>query len=376
MAHSALPGPTQPRDPANTYRALLEAGTLAPDPAQAEVTARLQALHEELLKISNHQTGLSARRRRKTAPPRSLYIWGNVGRGKSMLMDLFFAHAPVEEKRRIHFHMFMQQVHARLHEIRVAAREAGGLGDPLSLLCGELARDVRLLCFDELQATDVADASLLLRLFEGLFAAGVVIVSTSNHPPANLYTGGVQRERFDKFVRLVGEKMDIVALTSPHDYRTQQMKSLSRTYFWPLGRDADRFLEEALGRLSTAPADALALEVQGRTLHLRRQGEVIVASFRELCEQPLGAADYLAIARATESLALTGIPMMIPEKRNEAKRFMTLIDVLYEHKMQLLCTAAAPPERLYPEGDGSFEFRRTASRLIEMQSEKYLAQEE
>lgn len=344
---------------------------LRPDAAQAEVAERLQVLHDQLSDFYKKKSVLALSS--KKPAPRSLYIWGNVGRGKSMLMDVFFEAAPLPAKRRVHFHRFMQEVHARIHLLRQKTQAVHGSGDPVALLIQELQAEVRLLCFDELQATDVADASLIFRLFEGLFAAGVVIVSTSNHPPANLYTGGVQRERFAKCTELLAKKMDVVPLTSPLDYRTQQLKSLQRTYFAPLGRDAEIFVEEVLKLLAPdTPPAPLRLSVHGRELALKAYGDVVVASFAELCGAALGAADYLALADAAETVILTGIPLLTPEKRNEAKRFVTLIDALYEHRTHFICTASAPPEALYPEGDGSFEFRRTVSRLLEMQSERYL----
>ena len=360
---SSLP-PSPPQDPAHAYRALITARKIAEDAAQASVVQCLQGLYESLAHPPRR-----ALLRKAPQPPRSLYIWGNVGRGKSMLMDLFFNAVPVAEKRRVHFHKFMQETHAAIHRIRQT-----GQGDPVALYAAEVARATRLLCFDELQATDVADASILHRLFEGLFGGGVVIVSTSNHPPANLYTGGVQRERFQKFIGLLNEKMDIISLTSPHDYRTRQLRSLTRTWFTPLGRDADLFVEDTLARLTPGSSPRpTALTVQGRLVPLTAYGDsVALASFTQLCEAALGPADYLALAAAFETLVLTGIPVLTPEKRNEAKRFVTLIDALYESKVKLVATATAVPEALYPEGDGSFEFKRTVSRLAEMQSAAYL----
>jgi len=346
--------------PAKAYAALVADGRLQSDKAQAEAAGRLQALAEAL-----------GGRKRKNVP--GLYLWGNVGRGKSMLMDLFFVHAPVEKKRRVHFHAFMQEVHARIHAIRGTPEYRKGGADPVMVLVQHLAGELQLLCFDELQATDVADASLIFRLFEGLMEAGVTIVSTSNHPPETLYTGGVQRERFAKLTSLIREKMEVVALTSPHDYRQNQAHALHRSYFWPLGLDAGRFVEEALNAL--APGEKpqkKMLPVQGREVAVTLYGEGVArASFADLCETALGPADYLAIAQAAETLILTGVPLLTPEKRNEAKRFVTLIDTLYEAKARLLMTLAAPPAQLYPAGDGSFEFQRTVSRLAEMEGERY-----
>lgn len=364
MANTPKPKPLQPAtDPQKAYAALVGSRKIAPDEAQASVVARLQVLHE----------ALTPRKGRKLLAKKpdiqGLYIWGNVGRGKSMLMDLFFTNAPVPAKRRVHFHTFMQEVHARIHEIR-----KNPTGDPVAILVGQLAGEVKLLCFDELQATDVADATLLFRLFEGLFEADIIIVSTSNHPPISLYTGGVQRERFQKFITLIEEHMEVLPLSSPTDYRKQQVKSLKRTFFSPLNADAPRFIQETIASLApgTTP-HSVSIPVQGRALNLTSYtSEIAQTTFAALCEAPLGPADYLALAARVETLILTGIPLLTPEKRNEARRFVTLIDALYEHKVKLIATAAAPPEQLYPEGDGSFEFQRTVSRLHEMQSDKYL----
>jgi cell division protein ZapE len=301
---------------------------------------------------------------------RGLYIWGNVGRGKSMLMDMFFSEAQVEKKRRIHFHAFMQEVHARMH----ALRQEGS--DPVVVLAQQLADETRLLCFDELQATDVADATLLYRLFDGLIGAGVVIVSTSNRPPASLYTGNVQRERFDKWIALLEGHMRVMPLSSATDYRHVQLKSLEQVYFWPLGEAADAAVEATLRHVcDDCRPQRDEFVVQGRHIPFTLYSQSVGAfSFAELCGAALGPADYLAIARRLDTVVVTGIPMLSADKRNEAKRFVTLIDALYEHKVVLICTADAPGDALYPEGDGSFEFRRTASRLAEMQSHNYLGE--
>jgi len=344
------------------YERLVVEQKILSDDAQRRILAELEMLSEQLTKPKK----LFAK---KAVNLRGIYMWGNVGRGKSMLMDLFFEHTAVAKKRRVHFHAFMQDVHARIHELR---RE--GKGDPVALLAQELATETTLLCFDELQATDVADATLLYRLFSGLFDAGVTIVSTSNHPPASLYTGGVQRERFAKFIALIEEHMHVLALSSPDDYRHMQTKSLKQVYFYPLGPAADAFVEQAIGQLADNPAPQQAtLSVHGRTTHFMLYDNAIGQfSFHQLCETAMGPADYLALAKRLETLILTGIPELASEKRNEAKRFVTLVDTLYERKVMLIATAAAPPERIYAKGDGSFEFHRTVSRLAEMQSTKYL----
>jgi len=287
-----------------------------------------------------------------------------------MLMDLFFA-AASGTKRRVHFHAFMQEVHKRIHGIRT---RPGYEGDPVAELAMQVADENKLLCFDELQATDPADASLLHRFFSGLFEHGVTVVSTSNHPPASLYTGVVQRERFAKFITLLQENMDVLALSSAADYRRRQIKSMEKLYVWPLGPEADAFIEGVVSRLDGGKgAQKGHIDVQGRTIRFTQYSDTIGRfSFKELCSTNLGPADYLALADKLDTVILTDIPMLTPEQKNEAKRFVTLIDALYEHKVKLICTAAAAPDALYSDGDGSFEFQRTASRLVEMQSEKYL----
>ncbi|MDX1974370.1 MAG: cell division protein ZapE [Rickettsiales bacterium] len=350
------------------YNRALAAGELKEDEAQRDIVQKLDILRAQLeyaesTSLSN--IGNFLKRAVKLKSPRSLYIWGNVGRGKSMLMDMFFEHVPVERKRRVHFHAFMQEVHARLHQLRQRNE-----GDPVSLLARDIASETSLLCFDELQATDVADATLLYRLFSQLFDAGIIIVSTSNHPPASLYTGGIQRERFSKFITLIEERMSVASLSSPTDYRHQQIKSLDKRYVTPLGLSADNFITETIARLSAgAPPEVGRIHVLGRVLTFPLySGSIGRFSFAQLCENPLGPADYLEIAKRCDTMLLENIPQLSPEKRNEAKRFVTLIDALYEHKVKLLATAATAPDQLYPEGDGNFEFKRTISRLAEMQS--------
>ena len=350
------------------YQQRVDSGEIQDDAAQREVLQRLQALADELNKQQD-TPGLLGRLLGKTTPsPKGLYIWGNVGRGKSMLMDLFFGAVKVTQKRRIHFHAFMQEVHGRMHQLRQQGH------DPVVVLAQQIAQETRLLCFDELQATDVADATLLYRLFDGVFAAGVVVVSTSNRPPASLYTGSVQKERFVKFIALLESQMEVLSLSSAVDYRMIQLKSLEKVYFSPLGAATDAALEAAIAHLCedcTPTPDTFM--VHGRTVPFLLYSESMGAfTFHQLCEEPLGAADYLAIARRLDTVILRGIPQLGPEKHNEAKRFVTLIDALYDHKVVLICTADAPPEALYAKGDGHFEFQRTVSRLVEMQSQRYL----
>jgi cell division protein ZapE len=341
-----------------SYDKLVTQGKIKDDPAQREVLAKLDAL----------SAALSAKRGLFKKDIKGLYIWGNVGRGKSMLMDMFFQNATPKKKQRVHFHAFMQDVHAKLHTLRQKKDS-----DPVAVLTKQIAKDTTLLCFDELQATDVADATLLYRLFSGLFDEGVVIVSTSNRPPAALYTGNVQKERFAKFITLIEEKMDVAALSSPTDYRHTQMQAMQETYHHPLGKGAETFITNAIANLcSNTKPHMETLTVHARKIPMALYDNAIARfNFHDLCETTLGPADYLAIAKRLDTLILTNIPKLGTDKRNEAKRFVTLIDALYEHKVKLLATAQVAPEKLYSEGDGAFEFARTVSRLKEMQSAQW-----
>ena len=295
-------------------------------------------------------------------PPRGLYLWGGVGRGKSMLMDLFVDSLPLKAKRRVHFHAFMQEVHHGLHEARKR-----GVEDPIAPVAEGLIRDLRLLAFDEMQITDITDAMVVGRLFEKLFAGGVVVVVTSNRAPEDLYKDGLNRQLFLPFIALLNRHLQVVALESPHDYRQHRLQG-AQVYFHPAGT-AKGHLQAIWDDLTGAdPGTALRLPVNGREVELPRfSNGVGRASFWELCARPLGPGDYLAIAQAVRVLILEDIPQLSASNYNEAKRFVTLIDALYEAKVRLICSAADVPERLYLEGSGAFEFERTASRLREMQ---------
>jgi cell division protein ZapE len=361
--------------PLALYRARRRAGELQADPAQELAAEKLQSLHHALVGYEpgaeragwRERLGLA---RRREESPQGLYLFGGVGRGKSMLMDLFFAAAPVERKRRVHFHAFMLEVHDSLHEQR---QEHSAEGDVLGSLAARIAADSWLLCFDEFQVGNIADAMLLGRLFAALFDLGVVVVATSNVAPDDLYQGGLQRERFLPFIAVLKEKLDILELDGVTDYRRERIKGMS-VYHQPLDAAAESALADAFARLTDGAAGApTSLSVQGRALSVPKAA-MGVACFRfaDLCGQPLGAADYIAIATHFHTVIVDGIPLMSCEQRNEARRFMTLVDALYEHKTNLICAAAGPPDRLYPSGDGAQEFRRTASRLLEMQSVDYL----
>jgi cell division protein ZapE len=358
-----------------TYRALVAAGELRPDADQAEAARRLDALGAALEEAARPRGFLSRLVRPAPAPVRGVYLWGGVGRGKSMLMDLAHRSIAVTPRRRVHFHEFMQEVHARLR-----AERAKEEGDPIPPVAKAIAAGARLLSFDEMVINNSADAMILSRLFTALLDEGATVIATSNRPPRDLYLGGLNRELFLPFIDLIERRFDVVGLNGPVDYRLERLGGLP-TWYVPNGPEATAALADAFFRLTDfsvedrakVPAEELPVP-GGRTLHVPKSLKgVAVFSFKRLCGQPRGAADYLAVARNYHTVILVGIPRLGPENRNEAARFVTLIDALYEQKVKLLAAADAEPHALYPAGDGAFEFERTASRLVEMQSAAYLA---
>ncbi len=348
---------------------------IKPDPRQQRVVEKLDVLRAGLGQYAREKkhAGFLKKLVKKTPmmASRGLYIYGGVGRGKSMLMDLFFEQVAVPKKRRVHFHAFMLEVHARLNKYK---KEHPSETDPLEAIAQKIADETTLLCFDEFQVTDIADAMILSRLFSVLFEEGVVMVATSNRAPDDLYKDGLQRKRFEPFIALLKNSVGVVELDGDVDYRLEHLKSLSTVYFTPLGKKADAFVRATFsGLVQDAEPESGEIEVDGRRIPVRAMhGDVAIFSFEELCSRPLGAADYLEVARNFSTVILHDIPKLSSEKRNEAKRFVTLIDALYEQKTKLICTAAVQPTLLYPKGDGKFEFERTISRLMEMQSEQYL----
>ena len=355
------------------YDALVTAHELKPDPAQQRAVAALDRLAGA---IENGGGILSRLFGSGATGPAGVYLWGGVGRGKSMLMDLAFAHIDVEPTRRVHFHEFMLETHARLRRVRERHE-----GDPIEPVAEEIAEEAKLLCFDEMQVTNPADAMILSRLFGKLLEAGVKVVTTSNRPPRDLYKGGLNRELFVPFIELLERRMLLVEVNGPTDYRLERLSGVD-VWHVPNGPEATAALSRAFFQLTDYPVEDRArvpseeLDVGGgRALHVPKSLKgVAVFSFKRLCGEPRGAADYLAIARRYHTVIVVGIPVMGPEMRNEAARFVTLIDALYEHKVKLLAAADAEPAGLYPAGDGSFEFQRTASRLEEMRSAEYLAE--
>ena len=343
------------------YADLVTAGTLSPDDAQQAVLPHFERIRSAL------NTPVKAGWFRKAPePPKGLYLWGGVGRGKSMLMDLFVDNLGDLPARRVHFHAFMQEVQTAMHAAR-----AEGVKDPVAPVAAAIVKDGKVLAFDEMQITDITDAMIVGRLFEALFAGGVVVVTTSNRIPDDLYLHGLNREAFLPFIALIKDKMEIWELKSPTDYRQDRLTG-QEVYFTPVNATARAAMDAMWTDLSGGESTALTLTVKGRDVVLPQfRNGIARASFFDLCGAFLGPADYLAIAQAVKVLFIDDIPTLSRSNFNEAKRFITLIDTLYEAKVRLICTAAAAPEMLYLEGEGTFEFERTASRLREMQSDSW-----
>jgi cell division protein ZapE len=384
--------------PEAEYQTLMQAGELKPDANQFKAVASLERLHRELIdypEIGSQRRGFSFKNgwlagffpwSGKDKPtPKGIYLYGGVGRGKSMLMDLFFSVAPTTSKRRVHFHEFMLDVHARLKEAHdLAAQKRAQRGgrasdtDPIPAIARGIAREATLLCFDELQVTDIGDAMVLTRLFTALFDQGVIVVVTSNRPPDDLYKHGLNRQRFLPFIEQIKERLEVVPLDGLIDYRYHRLKG-AETYYFPINEETTAQLSATFFRLTDrrvedrAKVPSETLNVQGRKLLVPKAARgVAVFSFKRLCANPLGSADYLAIARTYHTVIMVAIPQFSQENSDQAKRFITFIDALYEHNVKFLCSAAVPPQSLYAGGTVSFEFERAISRLMEMQSESYL----
>lgn len=374
--------------PLSVYRAGVAAGEIAPDLAQERAVERLQDFH---LALTGYRPALAATgwlgrfglRRggtwlgggRGRPPYQGLYLHGPVGRGKSMLMDLFFRTAPVAGKRRVHFHEFMRDIHREIHLWRQAKTRRDA--DPIPKLARSIAAEAWLLCLDELQVTDIGDAMIVGRLFQALLDEGVVMVITSNRAPSDLYKDGLQRDRFLPFIALIEQRFEVLELLSERDYRLGRKQGL-QVYHWPNDEAAEAALDLAFARLTEGMgATPQQFEVNGHPVRVPLAAMGVARfSFDQLCGAALGPSDYLALAGRYHTLVLSDVPVLSPANADKARRFVTLVDALYERRVTLICSAAAAPERLYPEGEGAFEFERTVSRLMEMQSDDWLARDE
>jgi cell division protein ZapE len=368
------------------YDELVARGTIERDAAQTDLVRRLDDLATELAKRQNGN-GLFGFARllgfgngngsHDPGKPRGLYIWGPVGRGKTMLMDLFFEGVEIPAKRRAHFHVFMADVHERIRSFRHKIKE-GEIkdGDPIAPVAKAIAGEAQLLCFDEFAVTDIADAMILSRLFTALFGEGVVLVATSNVEPDRLYEGGLNRALFLPFLKLLQEKVEVVRLEARTDFRLEKLEG-ERVWYVPADGQAKAALDRVFARLigGAKPLPAM-LEVKGHPVKVPLQAQGVARfTFAELCIEPLGASDYIALGQRFHTFIIDGVPVMDFDRRNHAKRFIALIDTLYERHVKLIASAEAEPERLYlgETGPESLEFKRTASRLVEMRSQTYLA---
>ena len=364
------------------YDALVSSGAIERDPAQLAVVKRLQALSDtlasyRLARKSSALGWLFGKKAPAGEVPKGLYVWGSVGRGKTMLMDLFFEAAPVPKKRRVHFHEFLADAHGRIHAYRQKLKTGEVKdSDPIAPVAAALAEEATLLCFDEFTVTDIADAMILGRLFTALFAAGVVVVATSNVEPLRLYEGGLNRALFLPFIELLQQKVEVLKLDARTDFRLEKLGG-APTYHVPADAKASEALDRAFRALSgVAEGRKVTIDVKGHDLVVpQAAGNVARASFEDLCGKPYGAADYIALGDRFHTLVLDGIPIMGEQHRNQVKRFIIMIDALYERHVKLVASADAEPHELYNgfHERERFEFDRTVSRLIEMRSGEYLA---
>jgi len=362
------------------YQALVSSGAIEPDAAQAEVAEAFTDLEQRLSRYKPlRRQGLLGRlfADKDAAPPRGLYIHGEVGRGKTMLMDMFFQQSPVEHKRRAHFHEFMAEVHERIYGFRQnIARGEIADGDVITLTANAIFEQAWLLCFDEFHVTDIADAMILGRLFTKLFELGTVVVATSNVAPDDLYKGGLNRALFLPFIAQISDHMDVLRLDARTDFRLEKLAGV-KMWLVPADRDADAALDKAWAKLTgNAPCKPRDISIKGRILHVPCSADGVARfSFAEICEKPLAASDYLRLAHDYHTILIDRIPVMDYAARDAAKRFIALIDTLYDNAVKLMASAAAEPASLYlaTEGNEANEFKRTSSRLIEMSSESYLA---
>lgn len=365
------------------YGSLVRSGEFNEDPAQVALVRKLDALRKRLddNRLAQKRSPLGwlfGKREEKSEPVRGLYIWGGVGRGKTKLMDIFFELSPIRRKRRAHFHEFMADIHERVHDHRQALKSGTVMGDdPIPPIAEAIADETRLLCFDEFSVTDIADAMILGRLFTRLFDLGTIMVATSNVVPSNLYYDGINRGHFLPFIDLLKSRCEVFELKSETDYRLEKIQG-ARRYVSPLGREADAVMDNLWWNLTgktVGPASSLAMK--GRSVHVPQALDGFARfGFADLCDRPLGPSDYLKVAETYHTVFIDHVPSLKAENRNEAKRFINLIDALYDNRTRVIVSAAAEPQDLYVASHGTeaFEFDRTASRLIEMRSEDYLLQ--
>ena len=366
---------TDSRGPKIIYQELIDGGELISDLNQESVVGYFDRLYTHILNETSVPKssfiGRFFRPSNKYRDIRGIYLWGSVGRGKTFLLDLFYNCIPIDRKQRVHYHKFMQDIHKEINLTKVSGNNNP---DPLENIILRISNKTRLLCFDEFQVTDIGDAMILGRLFDGLISSGVIIVITSNRAPDLLYHGGINRDRFMPFIETVKNKMNVIELSGDGDFRQLYLRQAD-LYMIPICEKNIDYLGATFSQLTgQSYFIPIEIEVQGRLLKVDKAAKGVAwFTFDELCGKPLGAADYLAVQSSFHTVLIEGVPQMGPEKRNEAKRFVTLIDVLYENMISLVIVADVRPEELYPKGTGNFEFDRTISRLNEMQSEEYLA---
>ncbi|GAA4337791.1 cell division protein ZapE [Pigmentiphaga soli] len=347
--------------------ALAERG-FTEDPAQRRAIERLQRYYDDWVRFAELRSNALKRLLNRPGVPRGVYLWGGVGRGKSFLMDAFYSTVPVRRKARLHFHEFMRGVHRELDEVK-------GTADPLDEVARRVARRYRLICFDEFHVSDVADAMILYRLLLGLFDNGTSFVMTSNYEPSTLYPEGLHRDRILPAIKLIQDRMDVLNVDSGNDYRRRILEQVD-LFHTPLGPQADAALERAFDSLAETPPQEPVLHIENREVRARKlAGSVVWFDFATLCGGPRSQNDYLELASRFQTVILSGVPRMGPRQASEARRFTWLIDVLYDHKVKLIMSAACPAEELYTEGALANEFHRTVSRLLEMQSREYLESE-
>lgn len=369
--------------PLTAYDAMVHDGTLIADPAQRQAAVALDQLAK---KLDGYEPGRRRLFGRRVTPPRGLYLWGGVGAGKSLLMDLFFEQISVKAKTRIHFHAFMQRIHRFIAEWRQmndaerrrhpARLKSARLDDPVPHAANDVFAESHLLCFDEFQVTDITDAMLLGRLFGTLFELGAVVVATSNRHPGDLYKDGINRELFLPSIDLLKTRLQVIEIVAQKDYRLDQLEG-DQVYFTPLGQETTAKLDDLFRRMTAkGKVTPMQIDVGNRLLEIPCASRGVArGSFSHWTSDKFGPGDYLTLAASFPVVFMDNIPRLSPERRNEAKRFVTFIDALYEANAMLICSAAAAPDDLYPSGDGSFEFQRTASRLHEMRSRDYLGRE-